>query len=180
MYIQDRIFLQLGLGFLSTRDLLELHHKDEGVASRDGATSATVTIRQVGRNIQLPLVTFHHQLLSGKRKIKQSRINYTKIQKQIKEMTDRKGPSLYHSLGPAGNNLVRRKRVGASIELLPIDQTTSVLADARRVGRGVKFAIASLENLVLETRRQSDNAWLESILRWEKPASHAGKAVKTT
>ena len=52
--LQPRIFLE---------DLLELHLKVEGGVARDWATrGARRPIAEVGRNVQLPLVAFFHEL----------------------------------------------------------------------------------------------------------------------
>jgi hypothetical protein len=94
-----------------------------------------LAVRQLGRDDQLPGVALDHQL---------------------------------HGLGPALDDLVRGEGGGGAalvrrVEFGAVDQSAGVVALARGADLRVRLAVARLDDLVLQTRGQSDDAVLGGV-----------------
>mmetsp|Transcript_116334 Transcript_116334/g.329686 ORF Transcript_116334/g.329686 Transcript_116334/m.329686 type:complete len:252 (+) Transcript_116334:53-808(+) len=130
-------------GLLLPLDRHDLHREDEHVAALDLRRAPALPVPELRRDVHLPLVALDHEL---------------------------------HRLGPAPDDLVRREGRGLApvvggVELLAVgpDVRRAALVVARALGvhQGGLGAVAGPQHLVLQARRQCDDALLLPVLRQE-------------
>jgi hypothetical protein len=113
-----------------------LHLKDEGIAALDLGGGPVISVPQLARDVQFPLVPRHHEL-------------------------HRLRPSLDDLIGSERG---RAAPVVARIEDRPVEEPTLVVARAGRIDGGVIGTLPLLEDFVLEAGGQGDDARLVCIL----------------
>mmetsp|Transcript_62885 Transcript_62885/g.124211 ORF Transcript_62885/g.124211 Transcript_62885/m.124211 type:complete len:213 (-) Transcript_62885:78-716(-) len=142
--------LLLGGGHLAPFDFEDLNREDEAVAATDLGRAATVAISEVRGDVELPLVALNHEL---------------------------------HRLRPPFDDLVGRKSRRSAAGVTAIEggprgvrgsRAALVVALTGRIGCWVAVARALAKNLVLQTGRQLDDAFLVLIALEECDASSVG------
>lgn len=121
-------------------------YKNEDVAALDLWRGARVTVAELGWDVHLPFVAFHHQL-------------------------HRFSPAFDHLVWCKrcwGSTIVRRVKGGA------VNELTRVVALARRAGGWVRVAVTLSEDLVLHARGKSDHAVFAGVFSKKGLASFVG------